>query len=288
LSEKIAPQHEDTSNTMLTVTFRFDTATAVTPIAQKNGLTTFSAEVFDGWDIMGNANGGYLLAMMGRAMQQHSGRRDPFTVTAHYLAPAPAGPLEIEVDTVKTGKLVTTMNATMRRGDRNIMRVLGAWGEMAALEPQIVTATPPDLPPYEQCTSRNSDGGEFTIGLLQNVTNRLHPDDSTFISGTPSGTAQMRGWIHFPDDRPIDTLALLLAVDAMPPPLFNLPYEKGWVPTLELTVHVRAVPVGKRLACSFRTKVVQGGLLEEDGEIWDESGTLVALSRQMAVAPRAV
>jgi acyl-CoA thioesterase len=98
----------------------------------------------------------------------------------------------------------------------------------------------------------------------------------------------MRGWIHFPDDRPIDTLALLLAVDAMPPPLFNLPYEKGWVPTLELTVHVRAVPVGKRLACSFRTKVVQGGLLEEDGEIWDESGTLVALSRQMAVAPRVV
>ena len=80
---------------MLTVTFRFDTATAVTPIVEKNGSTTFSAEVFDGWDITGNANGGYLLAMMGRAMQQHSGRRDPFTVTAHYLAPAPAGPLEI-------------------------------------------------------------------------------------------------------------------------------------------------------------------------------------------------
>lgn len=175
---------------------------------------------------MGNANGGYLLAMMGRAMQQHSGRRDPFTVTAHYLAPAPAGSLEIEVDTVKTGKLVTTMNATMRRGDRNIMRVLGAWGEMSAVEPQIVTATPPDLPPFDECTSRNSDGGEFTIGLLQNVTNRLHPDDSTFIAGTPSGTACMRGWIEFPDDRPMDTLALLLAVDSMPPPLFNLPYEK--------------------------------------------------------------
>lgn len=267
---------------MLPVAFAFDSATSVNKISE--GL--FESEVFDGWDIMGNANGGYLLSIAGRAMREHSGRRDPFTVTTHYLAPVPAGKVEVSVDTVKSGKLVTTMTASMRRDGKELVRLLGAFGEMSDDGTRHVTAMPPDIAPFEQCVRRTSDDGTHPIGLLQNITAHIHPDDSAFINGSVSGTAVMRGWFEFKDQRPLDTLALLLATDAMAPPVFNLPIPQGWVPTLELTVHVRAVPVGTRLACIFRTRVVQGGLLEEDGELWDESGTLVALSRQMAVAAR--
>ncbi len=48
----------------------------------------FAAEIADGWDIAGNANGGYLLAVAAQAVADEDGRR-PLTITAHYLAPRP-------------------------------------------------------------------------------------------------------------------------------------------------------------------------------------------------------
>ena len=114
---------------------------------------------------------------------------------------------------------------------------------------------------------------------------RLHPDDSLALEGTPSGEARVRGWIRL-DDEPLDGFALLLVADAMPPAIFNIDLPMGWTPTLEMTTQIRATPVPGWLRCQFTTRFVSGGLLEEDGEIWDEGGNLVALSRQLALVPR--
>ena len=60
----------------------------------------------------------------------------------------------------------------------------------------------------------------------------------------------------------------------------------GWTPTLELTVHVRAVPAPGWLRVVHSTRNVAGGLLEEDAEVWDSADRLVAQSRQLARVPR--
>ena len=80
-------------------------------------------------------------------------------------------------------------------------------------------------------------------------------------------------------------LTLLLAVDAMPPTMFELGLM-GWAPTLELTAHVRARPAPGWLRLRHETWNFAGGMFEEDCEVWDSSGRLVAQSRQLARQPR--
>ncbi len=72
----------------------------------------------------------------------------------------------------------------------------------------------------------------------------------------------------------------------MPPTAFNARLPIGWTPTVELTAHIRARPAPGWLRCAFTTNYVTNGFLEEDGVIWDQAGTLVAQSRQLALVPR--
>ena len=83
-----------------------------------------------------------------------------------------------------------------------------------------------------------------------------------------------------------DVLALLSAVDALPPVTFCLGMP-GWAPTLELTAHVRARPAPGWLRVRHATRNLAGGMFEEDCEVWDSTDRLVAQSRQLALAPRA-
>jgi hypothetical protein len=105
-----------------------------------------------------------------------------------------------------------------------------------------------------------------------------------WLRGERSDLAEIRGRVRFRDRRPLDVLSLAAIADSFPPPSFAW-MDPTWLPTLELTLHVRARPTGEWLRSVFRTRFLFGGFLEEDGELWDEAGQLVALSRQLAIVP---
>jgi len=51
-------------------------------------------------------------------------------------------------------------------------------------------------------------------------------------------------------------------------------------------VHVRARPAPGWLKVRHETRNLAGGMFEEDCEVWDSAGRLVAQSRQLARQPR--
>nr|WP_237307897.1 acyl-CoA thioesterase domain-containing protein [Streptomyces alboflavus] len=112
---------------------------------------------------------------------------------------------------------------------------------------------------------------------------KLDPSTLGWALGQPSGKGEMRAWFGLADGRDADPLSLLLAVDALPPTAFEMGLS-GWVPTIELTVHVRAKPAPGPLRVAITTRNLAGGFLEEDAEVWDSADRLVAQSRQLARA----
>lgn len=287
------------------VSDNFAQVTAVERIAEGS----YAGQIDEGWDIAGVPNGGYILAIAGRAMAESVGR-PPLSVTAHYLSPAQPGPCSVLVEPVRVGRRMATLAATFEQDDRAAFKVLGTFGESSGADPVLMDGQPPDLPPYEDCIPISSAAPPWP-NIYDRLAVRWRPGDDGFAQGKPTGRAEMAGWFAFADGAPrspasiadsepygtggsdqspsaarVDPIGLLLVADAFAPPVFNIGMGPGWVPTLELTVHIRAVPVPGRLRCVFRTHYVQGGLLSEDGEMWDEAGVLVAQSRQLALTPR--
>jgi hypothetical protein len=123
----------------------FATATAVQPAAAGQ----WSACIQPGWDnSAGNANGGYLLAVVARALAGATGRPDPVTVTAHYLSPGQPGSVRIVAQVLKQGKRFATGTATMFSGARPLLAVLGTLGDLSQAEgPELVEGAPPRAAP---------------------------------------------------------------------------------------------------------------------------------------------
>jgi acyl-CoA thioesterase len=267
--------------------FAFDRATAIARVDDgPGGVARFRGHIEEGWDIDGVANGGYVLAIVGRAITAAAGR-PPLSTTAHFLAPSRAGECTIDVTTVRVGRRTTTVSARLLADDRELVRVLGTCADTPEGAPLIAHGPPPHLPPFDRCVERPVlPGAGLTPSLMQHLSARIRPDDTGFATGEPSGRPEMCGWFAFRDHRPIDVLALLLVADAFPPAVFNSGVPVRWTPTIDLTVHVRATPVDGPLQVRFRTRHVAGGVLDEEGELWDRDGTLVAQSRQLALVPR--
>jgi len=277
-------------------TDRFTRDTAVEALADDR----YRGRIDPGWSVIDGMapNGGYVMALVARAMRTGLPHPDPISLTAYFLAPPAPGAVDIEVELLRASRRHSTVAATLWQSGRQLTRLLGTFGDLTRAEgPELVGLTPPRFPPVEDCVDVTAAAAERAASrrlpdfpIQQRFDHRVPAELTAWAIGQPTGRGEMGGYLRFADAEDgaaFDTLGLLVAADCLAPAVFNSTLGRtSWVPTIELTVQVRGRPVPGYLSACFRTRAITHGYLEEDGELWDAEGNLVALSRQMALAPR--
>jgi acyl-CoA thioesterase len=290
----------------------FEQATAVTPA----GDGRFRAAIDPGWSTPIAANGGYLAAILVRAIEAHGATsgvgaagepvspRQLRSLTCHYLRPVTEGLLEVSVELVRAGRRISTVEVRASQEGKEAIRALAALavldlpaaGRWEPAPPAVGPPPPRDAPLIEPDDYRR-DGADGWLGptptmppMFRRV--RVAPR----IGGVPFSNRRLPageapetgGWIALPEPRPIDAAFIALCTDVWWPPAFQPLGRPAIAPTIDLTIHVRAdiPPEGlpdQPVLGWYRSAAAHGGLMEEDAALFLPDGALLAHARQLAI-----
>ncbi len=258
-------------------------------LLSSDGRFLYQGAIDPGWWIVTGPNGGYVAALMLRAMLETVGdeQRRPRSLTVHFTAPPREGPCMVRTSIEREGYKLMTVTARLEQEDRLAALAIGAFSKSReSLEFQQTSM--PAVPPPEQCP------------LLERPPERLLPVGARWETRpcigdalhSGSDTALTGGWIRPSSPRLIDPLLCAALTDAWPPAIFTRLRDDEppmAVPTIDLSVHFRgqlpyegAKPDDYYLV-EFRSDTARDGFIEEDGIVWSRSGTLLAHSRQLSV-----
>jgi hypothetical protein len=234
------------------------------------------------WAIGGKIHGGYLLRHLASAAvtDEHP---HPLAISAHFLRAPDGGTADVKVERLRTGRRVTQSRASLSQADLCIEALVTTGRLDPGADPLWSDAIPPELPPLELCHQMVPDPMPgLHVGHLEFVDVRCDPPTVTFASRVPGPAGRVAGWVSMRAEGVQDpVLDLLVVCDAMAPITFDLRVP-GWVPTIELTAYVRAVPAPGPLRVEQHGRLLEDGWLDEHCDIWDSRGRLVCQARQLA------
>jgi acyl-CoA thioesterase len=279
----------------------FDRDTAVHTLAVEPAVdgtgprVSFEARLAPAWCINGRPHGGYMAAILLRALicAVDDPDRAPRSLTIHHTRPPRPGAVRIHAATDRKGSSLSTLSARMVQEGDLVALALGAFSlpraslEVAELPVPDVAAQDPARETSDELKNLIERGvaPAFLRKLVLQSRGGAVPfsgSDQPLESCTWLGLAEAA--------RPLDAIALALFSDASFPTPFARLSEPAGAPTIDLTVHFRAAdalalqhdPTELCLA-RFRSRVIHEGFFEEDGVIWSADGSVLAQWRQLAL-----
>jgi acyl-CoA thioesterase len=259
--------------------------TAVTERAPVDDRRVFDVTVPDGWQQGAGAFGGFVLAVLVRAIEACVPGRALRSLTAEIPAPVRVGGATVSVEVLRTGQSVTVVAARLVQNGELHAHAVAVLGAPRALEGAVdhvelvrpttagwrdVPAIPPDLPNVPVFARH------FEFRLL---------DGAPFSGRARSGAT---GWIRLREPGPVKDAALVVAhVDAWWPAEFSRMTAPRPMVTSAFSMQVvggaAAWKTDAPLLHTSRTLAVRDGYVTEMRELWTETGELVGLNEQTMV-----
>lgn len=243
----------------------------------------FETAVSPEWTIGGKPNGGYLLAILVRAATHVSPHDHVLAASAHYLHSPDPGPASIETEVLRSGRSASQVRTRLLQDGKPCIEALTTIGTLD-----------PDTKPYwtagvhspelrdraDAIRVPGTNPAGLRVAIMDQVDLRIDPEDMGFGVGRPSGKGELNGWLELPGED-FDPISLIYALDSLPPATFDIEMS-GWVPTLELTAYIRALPAPGPVRIQQRAQLIDAQTVDEVCLVWDSTGRLVAQATQLA------
>jgi len=285
----------------------FDSDTAVRELSrmqdgEQAARVEFAADVSPDWRAGRGPHGGYIAAMLTRALIETVADplRAPRSLTIHYARAPQPGPVTILTSIERAGRSLSTLSARMEQDGKLITLALAAfsvpWRTQEVLELPMPDVEGPD-PVRRVGVPLFAGAPPFTRHIVVQGRTGAVP-----FTGSDA-PMEVGAWLGLAEPRTIDPISLAFFSDALFSPPFIRLSDPATTPTVDLTVHFRTplaparahgdeaydgdvspeLPLDELCFARFRSGLVQDGFFEEDGVIWAADGTVLAQSRQLGI-----
>jgi acyl-CoA thioesterase len=257
-------------------------------------LTKVSDTVFsftpDPKYFVGNTpHGGYLLALMNKAMTEVLPHPSAINSNIYYLDRTEPEPAELHIEILRTSRGSSMGQVKLIQNNKITCLYSSLCSDFQYMKGHsgLETPLPEIINSVEQDDFKVMNYENFKLGstpsFIQQLNMSVHPDHAWWDREISTDAAEARCSAYLELQGGVaDTFVLSYLADILPPVVQNKYGPLGWVPTLTLTCNIRQLPKTNLLFIDGIAKDISNGYFEQDCNIWDMSGNLVATSRQLA------
>ena len=234
-------------------------------------------------------HGGYLLALMNKAITQVLPHPSAINSNVYYLDRTEPESAELHVEVFRTSKGSSMGQVKLIQNNKITCLYSALCSDFDYMKGYsgLNTSLPEIMKTVKQNDFKVMNYENLGLGstpsFIKQLNMSVHPDHAWWDRDISFDAAEARCSAYLELEGGIaDTFVLSYLADILPPVVQNKYGSLGWIPTLALTCNIRQLPQTNLLFIDGLAKDISNGYFEQDCYIWDMNGNLVATSRQLA------